>query len=377
MNITVYLGANAGNDPALRDAVRALGRWIGESGNALVYGGSKNGLMGALAESVLAAGGRATGVEPQVFVDQGFLYDELTELIVTRDFPERKAKMLELGDAFIAFPGGTGTLEEIAEVMSRVALGQLDAPCILYNLNGYYDGLRTQLAHMIELGLSSEARQRGIYFADDLEQIRQLLEGFPTKGLQTAARRICVPAAHKFHTCSLSSIFSHAHVARENDFTFLPPAGGGAARVTRVGNGGIGMWFVFALLSAVFAALTSILAKVGIDGVNSNLATAIRTMVVLAMAWGMVFVTNTQGGLTDISKKSWLFLILSGLATGASWLCYYRALQIGEASKVVPIDKLSVVITLVLAFVFLHERFTPKSLIGCLLIGAGTLLMVL
>lgn len=137
------------------------------------------------------------------------------------------------------------------------------------------------------------------------------------------------------------------------------------------------MWFVFALLSAVFAALTSILAKVGIDGVNSNLATAIRTVVVLVMAWGMVFVTNTQGGLTDISKKSWLFLILSGLATGASWLCYYRALQIGEASKVVPVDKLSVVITLVLAFVFLHERFTPKSLIGCLLIGAGTLLMVL
>lgn len=137
------------------------------------------------------------------------------------------------------------------------------------------------------------------------------------------------------------------------------------------------MWFVFALLSAVFAALTSILAKVGIEGVNSNLATAIRTVVVLVMAWGMVFVTSTQGGLTDISKKSWLFLILSGLATGASWLCYYRALQIGEASKVVPIDKLSVVITLVLAFVFLHERFTPKSLIGCLLIGAGTLLMVL
>lgn len=137
------------------------------------------------------------------------------------------------------------------------------------------------------------------------------------------------------------------------------------------------MWFVFAMLSAVFAALTSILAKVGIEGVNSNLATAIRTVVVLVMAWGMVFVTNTQGGLTDISRKSWLFLILSGLATGASWLCYYRALQIGEASKVVPIDKLSVVITLVLAFVFLHERFTPKSLIGCLLIGAGTLLMVL
>ena len=137
------------------------------------------------------------------------------------------------------------------------------------------------------------------------------------------------------------------------------------------------MWFVFALLSAVFAALTSILAKVGIDGVNSNLATAIRTVVVLVMAWGMVFVTNTQGGLTDISKKSWLFLILSGLATGASWLCYYRALQIGEASKVVPIDKLSVVITLALAFVVLHEPFTAKSLIGCALITAGTLFIVL
>ena len=137
------------------------------------------------------------------------------------------------------------------------------------------------------------------------------------------------------------------------------------------------MWFVLALLSAVFAALTSILAKIGIDGVNSNLATAIRTMVVVAMSWGMVFLTNTQGGIFEISKKSWLFLVLSGLATGASWLCYYKALQIGEASKVVPIDKLSVVITLVLAFVFLHEQFTWKSLAGCALIGAGTLLMVL
>lgn len=137
------------------------------------------------------------------------------------------------------------------------------------------------------------------------------------------------------------------------------------------------MWFVLALLSAVFAALTSILAKIGIDGVNSNLATAIRTMVVVAMAWGMVFLTNAQKGLGDISRRSWLFLILSGLATGASWLCYYKALQIGEASKVVPIDKLSVVITLVLAFVFLHEEFTAKSLIGCVLIAAGTLIMVL
>ena len=137
------------------------------------------------------------------------------------------------------------------------------------------------------------------------------------------------------------------------------------------------MWFIFALLSAVFAALTSILAKVGIEGVNSNLATAIRTVVVLVMAWGMVFLTNTQGGIADISKRSWLFLILSGLETGASWLCYYKALQLGEASKVVPIDKLSVVITLVLAFVFLHEQFTAKSLIGCILIGLGTLVMVL
>lgn len=137
------------------------------------------------------------------------------------------------------------------------------------------------------------------------------------------------------------------------------------------------MWFVFALASAVFAALTSILAKIGIDGVNSNLATAVRTVVVVLMSWGMVFITGSQGGLLEISKKSWLFLILSGLTTGASWLCYYKALQFGDASKVVPIDKLSVVITLVLAFVFLKEEFTAKSLIGCALIGAGTLVMVL
>ena len=137
------------------------------------------------------------------------------------------------------------------------------------------------------------------------------------------------------------------------------------------------MWFVFALMSAIFAALTSILAKVGIEGVNSNLATAIRTVVVVVMAWGMVFLTGAQAGMGEIGKKSWLFLILSGLATGASWLCYYRALQIGEASKVVPVDKFSVVITLILAFIFLHEKFTPKSLAGCALIGAGTLLMVM
>ncbi len=137
------------------------------------------------------------------------------------------------------------------------------------------------------------------------------------------------------------------------------------------------MWALFAILSAVFAALTSILAKVGIDGVNSNLATALRTVVVLAMAWGMVFITGTQNGITEISRKSWLFLILSGLATGASWLCYYKALQMGDVSKVVPIDKLSVVITLVLAFLFLHEQFTAKSAIGAVLITAGTLIMVI
>ena len=137
------------------------------------------------------------------------------------------------------------------------------------------------------------------------------------------------------------------------------------------------MWIIFAILSAVFAALTSILAKVGIEGVDSNLATAVRTVVVVIMAWAMVFITNTQSGLSQISRKSWIFLILSGIATGASWLCYYKAIQLGDVSKVVPVDKLSVVITLILAFVFLHEEFTVKSVIGCILIGAGTLFMVL
>lgn len=137
------------------------------------------------------------------------------------------------------------------------------------------------------------------------------------------------------------------------------------------------MWLILALLSSVFAALTSILAKIGIAGVNSNLATAIRTAVVLLMSWGMVLLTGTQNGIRDISVRSWMFLILSGLATGASWLCYYRALQLGEASKVVPIDKLSVVFTMVLAALFLREQFTPRSILGCALIAAGTLLMVL
>ena len=176
MNITVYLGANEGNDPALGRAVHELGQWIGGNGHTLVYGGSKTGLMGEIAKSVLDAGGNVTGVEPQFFMDEGFQYDGLTELIVTKDMAERKTKMIQLGDAFIAFPGGTGTLEEIAEVMSKVSLKQLDAPCILYNLNGYYDDLKALLRRMIEKGLSSEERQQGIYFAEDLDRIRAILE---------------------------------------------------------------------------------------------------------------------------------------------------------------------------------------------------------
>ena len=176
MNITVYLGANEGNDPSLRKAVRELGTWIGESGNRLVYGGSKSGLMGEIAESVLQAGGEVTGVEPQFFIDMEYQYDEITELIVTKDMTERKMKMIELGDVFIAFPGGTGTLEEIAEVMSKVSLGHLDAPCILYDLDGYYAGLKALLAHMVEMGLSSPERQSGIYFVKDLDEIKNILK---------------------------------------------------------------------------------------------------------------------------------------------------------------------------------------------------------
>lgn len=175
MNITVYLGANEGNTSALKVAVQELGRWIGESGNALIYGGSRSGLMGALADSVLAAGGEVTGVEPEFFVKGELQHDGLTELIVTKDMTERKTKMIELGDAFIAFPGGTGTLEEIAEVMSKVSLKHLDAPCILYDLDDYYTGLRMLLGHMIETGLSSEERQKGIYFAKDLAEIKAIL----------------------------------------------------------------------------------------------------------------------------------------------------------------------------------------------------------
>ena len=177
MNITVYLGANEGREPALKTAVRELGTWIGEHGHTLVYGGSRVGLMGAVAESALAAGGKVIGVEPRFFIEQELQLDGLTELIVTEDMTDRKTKMIELGDAFIAFPGGTGTLEEIAEVMSAVSLGHLSAPCILYNLGGYYNDLKALLEHMIDKGLSSPRRQHGIYFADDLREIASIING--------------------------------------------------------------------------------------------------------------------------------------------------------------------------------------------------------
>ena len=176
MNITVYLGSNVGNDPCLRKTVEELGAWIGNSGHALIYGGSKSGLMGILADSALKAGAEVTGVETQYFIEKELQHDGLTRLIVTKNMSERKNKMIALGEAFIAFPGGTGTLEEIAEVMSKVSLKQLDAPCILYNLNGYYDDLKALLNHMIEKGLSSKERQEGIYFAQNLDEIKGILK---------------------------------------------------------------------------------------------------------------------------------------------------------------------------------------------------------
>ncbi len=175
MNITVYLGANEGRDPDLKKAARELGTWIGGHNNTLIYGGSKCGLMGELAESTLLAGGRVIGVEPQFFIDMGFEYDAVSELIVTQNMSERKAKMIELGDAFIAFPGGTGTLEEIAEVMSQSALGFLKCPCIIYNLNGYYNSLRDLLYHMVRMDLSSEEKLRGISFAENISDIEKIL----------------------------------------------------------------------------------------------------------------------------------------------------------------------------------------------------------
>ncbi len=178
MNITVYLGANTGNDPEFIRAIRELGNWIGESGNRLIYGGSKSGLMGELADSVLNAGGEVIGVEPQFFIDAGYVHDGLTELIATKDIAERRTKMIELGEVFIAFPGGTGTLEEISEVISKVSLKHLEAPCILYNLNGYYNSLKEFLHHMIEKGLSSEENQQGIYFAENLDEIGRIIASF-------------------------------------------------------------------------------------------------------------------------------------------------------------------------------------------------------
>ena len=177
MNITVYLGALEGTDPRLKSAVRELGTWIGTQGHTLVYGGSKSGLMGELSGSAIQAGGRVIGIEPQFFIDQSLQQEGLAELIVTQDMTQRKTKMIELGHAFIAFPGGTGTLEEITEVMSKVSLGHLDVPCILYNLDGYYDGLEELLSHMVEQGLSTKERLKGIYFAGDLTEIQDILKG--------------------------------------------------------------------------------------------------------------------------------------------------------------------------------------------------------
>lgn len=175
MNITVYLGANQGNDDKFKAAIEELGAFIGKRGDTLVYGGSKAGLMGMLADSVLASGGLVIGVEPQMFVEKELQHDAITKLIVTKDMPERKAKMIELGDAFIAFPGGTGTLEEITEVMSIVSLNMMDAPCILYNLDGYYDGLKMLLDTMISYELSSRERQRGIYFVNSISEMEEIL----------------------------------------------------------------------------------------------------------------------------------------------------------------------------------------------------------
>ena len=177
MNITVYLGSCEGNDPAMKTAVTELGRWIGESGDRLIYGGSKTGLMGLLADSVLSAGGEVTGVELEMFMEAGYQHTGLTELIVKPDFPQRKAEMIRRGDVFIAFPGGTGTLEEISEIMSLAALKLTKAPCILYNLDGYYSDLKALLGHMIDKGLSSPRRQQGIYFAEDLHEIASIING--------------------------------------------------------------------------------------------------------------------------------------------------------------------------------------------------------
>lgn len=175
MNVTVYLGANQGNQDMFKEAIKELGTFIGTRGDTLIYGGSKSGFMGILADSVLASSGQVIGVEPQMFIEQELQHESITKLIITKDMPERKAKMIELGDVFIAFPGGTGTLEEISEIMSLVSLELIDAPCILYNLDGYYDGLKELLETMISYGLSTESRQKGIYFANNLSDIEAIL----------------------------------------------------------------------------------------------------------------------------------------------------------------------------------------------------------
>ena len=184
MNITVYLGANTGKGSGFKKAARELGTWIGKGQNTLVYGGSRSGLMGELAQSTLLAGGKVIGVEPQFFIDMGFEYDDITQLIVTKNMPERKAKMIELGDAFSAFPGGTGTLEEISEVMSMISLGHLKCPCIIYNLDGYYNGLKDLLDHMVKMGLSSKERLEGIHFAQDLSEIEKIITEFRQGSVQ-------------------------------------------------------------------------------------------------------------------------------------------------------------------------------------------------
>ena len=173
MNITVYLGSASGKDPKYAREVIKLGTWIGRAGHRLIYGGSRIGLMGELAEAVLQAGGEVIGVEPQFFIDAGFEYSDITQLIITKDMSERKAKMIELGDAFIAFPGGTGTLEEISEVISKICLGHLQAPCVVYNLNGYYESLKNLLSHMIETGLASADLMDKVVFAENLQDIIQ------------------------------------------------------------------------------------------------------------------------------------------------------------------------------------------------------------
>ena len=176
MNITVYLGSAYGNDPVYREEIRKLGQWIGESGNTLVYGGSRCGLMGELAESVLSHNGHVIGVEPRCFLDEKKERTDLDQLIVTSDIPERRRKMIELGGAFIAFPGGTGTLEEISEVIARVCQKQLNAPCILYNLNGYYDDLLAMLKKMAESGFSDSDSQKGISSVHTLSSLHKILE---------------------------------------------------------------------------------------------------------------------------------------------------------------------------------------------------------